>query len=243
MKPRLITAAILGLACVSEGIAKAGAIYNNLSPAGPGGSSPFFGPLADSFSTGDSTSNLTDVKVELFRVNAGTGSTTVSLVSDANTSPGTVLATLGSVSDSSAPNNSTVYDFSLVSPFGLAANTRYWIELTPTPSTQLIWDELSGTSGIGVAGEYSFFNSYGTVPNSAPYGPFQMEVITSTTVPEPSSLALFFVACLAGLPYHIRTRGRLLPEDRLAGDSGSMFPEIGKSRRRIMFASGENPGR
>ena len=114
------------------------------------------------------------------------GSVTVQLVSDNNTSPGAVLATLGTLDDTDATFSLTPYDFPVSPGIALAANTRYWIELSTSNSSSILWGWSFDLSGPGVAGEFYFADGFGVIPNDSPY---QMLVI-ATAVPEPSSLAL-----------------------------------------------------
>lgn len=158
--------------------------------ASPGDSVAGFGPLADSFSTGGTSITLTDVKVDL-----GTGfldpSATVSLLGDNSTSPGSLISTLGNVNVSGA---ATVYDLSGLS-LSLAANTRYWIEVSATDSS-IIWPWSTDTSGTGVGSEYFYYQN-GVFPNTE--GPYLMEVsgISGASVPEPPVLPLFALGFLA----------------------------------------------
>ncbi len=177
---------------VSMGSAvQAGTIYDNLS-AVSNGSDPItsenFGPLADSFSTGAATT-LVDVKLLLSGDPTVAGTTTVYLLSDASTSPGSVLATLGTIDDSALSINGSVQDVSGFAPFSLSANTRYWIELTSTDNASSNWNFSTDTSGVGVANEY-FSNQGGVFENSQKF-PYQMQINTAgAAVPEPATLTL-----------------------------------------------------
>ena len=132
------------MACVSLLAVAANAgpvtLYNNIGAdyIGNGGEDPIdttlgIGPIADSFSTGSSSVQLTDLKLLLMVVGTPNPNAvvTITLNSDSATTPGAVLTTIGSISDSSLPVGppGAVFDFP-VSSFSLAANTRYWIELS-----------------------------------------------------------------------------------------------------------------
>jgi hypothetical protein len=207
MKTCLMIATLLGLASVSGGNARAGIIYDNIDQPTGAFNGIAGGLKGDSFSTGASTSVLTDLQVLLWRDGPATGSITASLYSDSNTSIGADLVTLGTLNDSAATQNQTVYnfDFSSFTPYLLNTNTRYWIVLDTANGSNLFWCSVrNDDNGVGVNGEYSQLDG-NIFPNSNVFGPFQMQVTTSA-VPEPSSLVLCGIACMGGLAYHVRRR-------------------------------------
>ena len=179
-------------------------VYDNISAstgavsAGDAGvSTTGSGPLGDSFSTDSSPSTLTDVQV---LVSADTptdgGAFTVSLLSDSSTSPGTTIATLGTIQDSAlttSPTETTV-DVPVTSTIDLAPNTRYWIELGGA-TTSGNWSYDVANVGVGVASEFNFYAGGVSANNS--FTPYQMTV-TTTPVPEPTTLGLAGL-CVAGL--------------------------------------------
>jgi hypothetical protein len=153
-------------------------------------------PLADSFSTGAGPIELTDVKVLLKDGSAaGTGKSYVTLYSDKSTSPGTPLASIGMVNDGQLASINTIYDLTLPTPYGLAADTRYWIVLTADSTSRAQWAYSSAYSGTGVAGEY--FEIGGIYANTGNGGPFNMEALSIQSVPEPSTVALTGLGGLA----------------------------------------------
>jgi PEP-CTERM motif len=176
---------------------KADIIYDNISAstgavsAGDAGvsSTGAGGPLGNSFSTGSSSSLLVDVQA-LLSADTPTdgGSCTVSLLSDAATSPGAVIATLATVNDSAltlSPTESVV-DVPVSAPISLAPNTRYWIEIGGT-NTSANWSYDVDNVGVGVANEFNFYA--GSVSDNNSFTPYQM-TITTAAVPEPATLAL-----------------------------------------------------
>jgi len=176
--------------------ASAGVLYDNLPPLGSSGGSAAVtttdhGPLADSFSTGASAVSLTDVGLYIAASTPGDGgSFTVELLSDNSKSPGAVLATIATVLDSSLTTTLTPMDYALSSPEALAANTRYWIELTGT-TTSAEWSFTATNTGTNVANEYNYYA--GSVSANSAFTPYQMQV---NAVPEPASWTLMVVGVL-----------------------------------------------
>jgi hypothetical protein len=98
--------------------------------------------------------------------------------------PGSLVASLGTVSDSSLSATPAVIVVSLISNPVLASGTRYWIGLSSNGSG--VFQFSTDTSGTGVSGEF-LKNTNGVFPNSD--GPYQMEVALGTA-PEPSVFAM-----------------------------------------------------
>jgi hypothetical protein len=175
--------------------ATAGVLYNNLGAQTyfedhvTDTGSQAFGPLYASFSTGAHASGLTDLKLRLGADDpADGGSLTVLLLSDAGLTPGAVLASLGTVFDSALSSAQTsVIDIPLDAAIALAADTRYWIELS-SDNTSATWAYSFDLCGPGVAGDY-YDNVDGVYPNNSSEWPgaYQMAV---TAVPEPLSVTL-----------------------------------------------------
>ena len=179
----------------SFSLCPAAVVYDNLGAAS-GGADPIgsFGPLYDSFSTGAAGLNLVDVWVKLvlpLQIPPDP-SITVALYANSSTSPGALLWTIGSIDDSELSSALQDYEFTLSTPYALAANTRYWIGLSTTGNARWAWSE--DLSGTGVAGEY-FANSNGVYDNSG--GPYQMQLNDGSNVPEPASLLMMGGALLA----------------------------------------------
>lgn len=176
--------------------ANAGVLYNNIGAQAyfadhiTDTGAQAFGPLYASFSTGGYASMLTDLQLRLGVDDpADGGSVTVSLLSNAGLHPGGLLASLGTVLDSTLSSaQSSVIDIPIGTPIALAADTRYWIQLS-SDNTSATWAYSFDLSGTGVAGEY-YDNADGVYPNNSSEWPggYQMFV---TAVPEPLSVALF----------------------------------------------------
>ncbi|HEY1880240.1 MAG TPA: choice-of-anchor R domain-containing protein [Caulobacteraceae bacterium] len=197
----------LSLACVLGVASAAGAtvLYDNLG-AGSSGVDPAssFGPLADSFSTGGGSFNLKAVTVLIDGTSTDGGAFTVSLLADNSTSPGAVIVSTGSISDSVLDPTLTAETFDLSAT--LSPGTRYWIEISSVAGdvpSSLDWSWSLDTSGTGVAGEF-FSNTNGVVANSG--GPYQMFI--SDTVPEAPVWALL-MAGFGALGAVLRRRSRL----------------------------------
>jgi hypothetical protein len=167
--------------------AQAGILYDNLSQPSGGtavASTAGNGPLADSFSTGSTPTYLSSLVGPLLATDPGDGgSFTVTLRSDSSTSPGGVLIS-ATYSDSDLTTSLTDYTGS-VTPFLLAANTRYWIEISGTANSSTSWGYSSTSLGTGVAGEHNLFA--GTIYANSAFTPYTMQV---NSVPEPGTLAL-----------------------------------------------------
>ncbi len=172
-------------------------LYDNLPPTAPNVGSDSvnsFGPLYDSFSTGFSAQPLTDVKILLGNRIAGVGTTNVGLYADNATNPGSLLASLGTVSDALVTTSQSIFDIPVGSPVALALNTRYWIGLSTSDGSTTEWGWTLVTTGTGVPSEF-FANANGTSPNT--FGPYQMQVnVGAASTPEPGTYGFLLSAGL-----------------------------------------------
>ncbi len=210
----LLVAVVAALVSMGDTV-NAGVVFDNLNSVTSPGVPPSNpnpdplsgdGPQYASFSTGGAFSGLTlsDVKL-LLSHNSGTAdSFTVSLVADnGSNSPGTSIATLGNFADSTLQSSPTAYDVSGLS-VALAANTRYWIEVSGA-SSNLSWSFAQDDTGVGILSEYSAYYSTGYTTGTfvvtantdlSAGGPYQMQV---TTVPEPGTFSLALSALGLGV--------------------------------------------
>ncbi len=228
---RLILAAASVAGCVgmlASAPARATVLYDNLDhpttfadsvrATNPNNGQADDGPLADSFSTGADPFTLTDVKIraqEQSRTPTVGGLVTVSLLSDSGTSPGSVLAVLGTFGDSDLSRSvSTIIDLPQIAGIALDPDTRYWIELTTDNNSRAGWNGVGngldsttsaygtgpGQWGIGGEGEYFFVGgaeAEGGYPTDVfPNGPgisVPYEMAVSGSVPEPSTWAMMLL--------------------------------------------------
>lgn len=184
------------------------------------------GPLGQSFSTGSSAYMLTLVTVVLSNEESGPvdrprkallkpmdgialQQVTVTLWSNNNLAPGTLLAT----------SSTTLYGTSMTpspAPYGfafsyqLAPNTRYWIEVTsPNSDSTATWWATNSPSGTDISTEYTFVGVPPAVPTQAPFaflvGVFG--VVTIPSSPAPSSWLLVSIG-LTGAAWFMRRSGR-----------------------------------
>jgi hypothetical protein len=207
---RLAFVIAVGLAGVSA--AQAAPLYDNLSNSS-GFSDPIdtavFGPLANSFSTLGMSYAFSDIRLLLQKSGESPGTfVTVNLLSDSGTTaPGSLLSLLGTIDDSNITSSPGVISLSFA-PVLLAANTRYWIELTTSPGAGGAWLYALDDSGTGVAGEF-FSNQQGMVfPNTQ--GPYVMAIngtnAGTVAAPEPMTLSLFGAGMIAGVALYRRRR-------------------------------------
>lgn len=163
-----------------------------------------FGPLSASFLIASPRFVLTDVKLKLTGDNSTGGSLTVSLLADNGTAPGSLVGVIGSLADSALSFTATDFSFVLATPWVLAQNARYWIQVSSTSDSSAAWSYSSDISGAGVATEYHA-NAY-LVYDNASSSPYQLQV--NGTVPEPATAWLLSLG-LMGLPL-AKVRGSTL---------------------------------
>jgi hypothetical protein len=135
----------------------AGILYDNLSVASAGAdpaNPTIFGPLYDSFSTGSSGFSLTEIGLSLQATNPlDFGTFTITLLSAATAFANPAAIVFSSTfSDSQLLASLSTFDVNF-SQISLAADTRYWVEVSSNGSVQ--WSFASDASGTGVAGEFS----------------------------------------------------------------------------------------
>ena len=198
-----VTCGLALLLAAAPMVCRAEAIYDNLAQAsagydGVGSGGLVEGPLYDSFSTGTGSGILlTGVQLLLSRSGGSSGTTSIGIYNnDAGTSPpspGSLFATIGTVTDSSLSGTASVWNVSLGSSLSLAASTRYWVGLSTNNNASMQWWYAASGTGTGVANEF-FSNSTGNYANAGDR-PYQMLV---TVVPEPSLYALALVGLASG---------------------------------------------
>jgi hypothetical protein len=169
-------------------------VYDNLSESSAGADGVgFVGPLFDSFTSGPA-GPLTGLQLMLSGDDTSSGTLDVGLFADSSTSPGQLMAALGTIRDSALSETPATYNISLTATPLLTTGTLYWIGLYGTTTGE--WSYDYDDSGIGVANDY-FANQLGVFSNIN--DPYQMSVTTegASTVPEPAS----FLLVAAGLGF------------------------------------------
>jgi len=212
MKNRFATVAC-GLALLLAAapmVCRGEVVYDNLAQAsagsdGVGTGGLVQGPLYDSFSTGTGSGfQLTSVQLLLSNGGGSAGTTSIGIYNnDAVTSPpspGSLLATIGTVTTASLSGTASVWNVSLGSPLSLAASTRYWVGLSTSNNASMQWWYAASGTGTGVANEF-FSNSTGNYVN-ANDRPYQMAV---NVVPEPS-VCVMALAGVASVGWGLRRR-------------------------------------
>ena len=196
---------------------QAAIIYDNTVGA-PVDTDPVLGlgPLYDSFTSPYGAQITGLALIPSGNGNFG-GSLNVGLYADQSTTPGPLIANLGTLSDSLLSTSLATYDIALTTNLLLAAGTRYWIGLSGITSTN--WSFSDDLTGPGVSGEF-FSNQLGTFSNED--GPYQMRLTAdlASAIPEPGSFILVFAAAgLLGI-------GQSRSADRLrAGRQSRRAPE------------------
>ena len=191
-------------------VCRAEVVYDNLAQAsagsdGVGTGGLVQGPLYDSFSTGTGSGfQLTSVQLLLSNGGGSAGTTSIGIYNnDTSTSPpspGSLLATIGTVTTASLSGTASVWNVSLGSSLSLAASTRYWVGLSTSNNASTQWWYAASDTGTGVANEF-FSNSTGNFVNAGDR-PYQMAV---NVVPEPS-VCVMALAGVASVGWGLRRR-------------------------------------
>jgi len=196
--------ALLGLLIAAIPAANAIPIYDNLGSSRDGSDPVFgFGPLANSFGTGaDGAGYLTDVTALLTNGSSEVvGDIRVSLHADSGNAPGAELVSLGIASSAAvATAGFGFYDFAPLTPFLLAADTTYWLQIEAVTANAIAWSWSNDLAALGVAGQFNYSAALGTQPNST-LAPYQLRVNVAA-IPAPGTLALTalgLVLTLAGV--------------------------------------------
>ncbi len=216
--------AVVGVVAVALGVvgfcgpASAAILFDNLAStpfSTLNGDDPFsLGPQGDSFSTGPSSIMLDDVQL-LLSGDGTLGTITVDLLSDHSRAPGSVLATIGTMSTGLLTSTPTVFDFTPPPGVILSPNTRYWLQVTGSGATMsdrgdqgAAWDIQYpyGSNGIGETGEFFEFPLSSSVLVFPDTDFPNMMLVDGTTVPEPTTLIIW--SLLGGIGIAIGWRRR-----------------------------------
>jgi hypothetical protein len=195
--PRLL--ALAGLLAGSVA-AQATSIYDNLGAAQEGADPVLSaGPLANSFASGAQASVLNTVQLLLKSdSDALVGDLQLELLADNASAPGAVLGTVGHLSSADV-STSAFAAYSFNTAYLLSANTSYWLRLSSADPVAVEWSWSSDLAATGVAGQASYSQILGVVPNASGAA-YQMLVGVSAPVPEPAAASLWLLGlALAGL--------------------------------------------
>lgn len=199
---------------IAAGAVSADTFYNNLGTTVAGyGSVNGYAGLWNSFSTGSTAENLTDVQVRLENTaDPAPASVTVTLYANNANTPGAALLTLGSINDNQVSFTGGVYDFPVSPGYPLRANTRYWIGITTSNGSFIGWawnNESVSAAGTGTGGEYHCYGNGSCLANGN--DPFLMLVSGAIpqAVPALSPVALVALGILLmAIPLWIIRRKR-----------------------------------
>jgi hypothetical protein len=130
-------------------------VFNSLGDSQDDAWNPGESVEAQSFSTGAGSTTVTDVQLSLLSGDPNDGGhVTVDLLSNSGNSPGTLVATLGTIADSALANGSfATNDLTVTDAGALTADTRYWIEVTATTGN-VNWGATDSVSGTEVSSEF-----------------------------------------------------------------------------------------
>lgn len=182
--------ALVGAFASAASLSAGTVLFDNVGEASAGADDvDFVGPLYDSF-TSTSLGQITSLQLVLGSDGdtKSSGEVQVGLYADNSTTPGQLIAWLGSVDDSSLSTAPATYSITLDTDPVLASQTLYWIGLTGISSAE--WYYGSDASGVGIADEF-FANQMGVFSNDN--GPYQMSVTEGVVAPEPSNGVLMII--------------------------------------------------
>ncbi len=155
--------------------------------------------------TNTTAGSLAQVRLELEDASASTdgGSVTVTLYSGSGSAPVTQLATLGTISDATLSTSGSLITLNVPAGITLAADTRYWIEVTGSSGSGAEYGYEAGDAGTGASGEYYYENGLSS-PNA--YGATVASVETES------------VACYCAGTLILTDRGEMPVEALSIGD-------------------------
>lgn len=213
-QPNVIAICLFAVLLVSAGAVKADTVFSNLAAGSPtynAFSGYASGPSGTSGNTfvwampfePSANYNLTQIDVALGLL-GGTNAVTITLNSDTNNAPGTVLATWN---EANLPDFGTCCTLEQLLPNSLVtliAGNQYWVEVNPgAPDSLIGWNwNSAGDFGTLWRSESGVINISGPISSSANLGAFDVLGVPATT-PEPSSFGVLASGLLALLTISI----------------------------------------
>jgi len=181
----------------------AGILYDNLTMgSGNGAGVNASNWLGNSYSTDGNADTLISATFSLEGVLGG-GDVFLELYTSTPAGPGTLLA-MGTLPQA-ALSTSGFTDFTVAGNFLMVSNTRYWIVLGGSSSSQndALWERAKNGTGTGVAGENMAESSNGgatwvTHGFGGDFVPFVMQIQDTVPIPEPGTLMVALLG-LTGL--------------------------------------------
>ncbi|MDE2005089.1 MAG: hypothetical protein KGI51_00880 [Rhodospirillales bacterium] len=196
VKPLVVAAALL--LSGAGNFARADVLFNNTGLI-PKGSISVSSALYQSFSTGSFGVDLTSLSLSMVASQPTDGASfKVSLYGDSGNHPSGPMGRLAVVADSSLSTTASILQIASFAPKALAANTRYWIQLSSfgTPATSAAWSFVNSSRGANVSSQFSLNTAgvVGVTPDSA--SGVSVFVMQAIGVPEPGSFWLLSIAAL-----------------------------------------------
>lgn len=150
---------------------------------------------ANAFTTDSTDRYLQEVKVSLALPGNSSSDLQVELWNDSSSLPGNAVVSL---STGSNPTTSGIFTYTPDAPLTLSANTTYWVVLSVAGGAgEYNWNSTlsSAQTGVGTIGEVATYLGGWSALGASDKG---LLAVSGVPVPEPSSLGLVGMGCIAG---------------------------------------------